>query len=57
MPVSLFSSQAIVFQANDVSNLLDEFGWTQGCVSPQISLPRKAREPIVDIVERAFKST
>ena len=29
MPVSLLSSQAIVLQANDVSNLVDEFGRTQ----------------------------
>jgi hypothetical protein len=51
MPVSLFSSQAIVLQANDVSNLIDEFGRTQS--SPQVSLPRKVTELIVDIVDRA----
>jgi hypothetical protein len=52
MPVSLFGSKAIVFEANDAADLIDEFGLAQGLPRyTLVSLPRKAAKPNVDIVD------
>ncbi len=54
MPVSFFSSQAIVLYANDAANLIDEFGRAQGGHrGMSVSLSRKGVQSIIDIVDRA----
>ena len=53
MPVSFFSSQAIVLYANDAANLIDELGRAQGGhLGMSVSLSRKGVRSIVDIVDR-----